>query len=360
MSKLNAMILASLLMDVSTLCAQNVVEAKTNLMRNGDVISMQRMEFSWNGERGEEQIWDFSSAESLGSKRLIEFQTDSVSNFQQIDGQAICGYILDGDLLKLQSYENRLEKICYDDGKAYMRYPLLYGDSIVSNFKGHGRYCGDHKINVEGRVLLHADACGTLILSEKDTLRNALRVYTLTTTSMAIDMDSAVIDPGNLKQEIEEKYDWYVSGYRYPLYETVVRTSYSNLAPVASQCSAYRLLPDEIDMQPDEVNDRIKEEQKEKQQGDGYDSEAQPDIIHYNVDVNGSDVTLNYTLDSDGTVSIVIADVTGYVCKQTKRATKAGEHVSIDFDCSNMKRERCVLLYINVNGKVYSEKVTIK
>lgn len=338
---------------------QNIITLEANMFRNADSICMHNVDYSWVGEDGESKVWNFSGKSTYELEHDINYSLDSTNCFKKTTPQKIFKYILTNDSLRLISYENRVKNINYEKPKLYMYYPLHYGDSIISNFKGHGRYCGDHKIEVEGQVLLQADAYGTLILSENDTLRNVLRVYTLTTTSMAIDMDSAIINSRNLKQEIEEKYDWYVLGYRYPLYETVVSTSYSNLTPIASQSFAYCVFPNEIDMQPDEINEKIKNKQEKKQREDGDNLETQQDIIHYNVDVNGSDVRLNYTLDADGTVSTVIADVTGYVCKQAKRTTKTGEHVSINFDCSNMKRERCALLYINVNGKVYSEKVIL-
>lgn len=359
MNKQTGLLLAFLLAHGLALEAQNVVTTESNLMRNADSANMQRMEYSWSGDKGKEQFWDFSSVELLSGDYPIEFYSDSLGNFQKLEDRGIYYYLLENNLLKQNSYENRLEKINYDKEKLAMRFPLQYGDSLVSSFSGKGRYCGDHKIKVEGQVLLQADGYGTLVLSERDTLKNALRVYTLTTTSMAIDMDSAIIDPTNLKQEIEEKYEWYVRGYRYPLYETIQRTSYSNLEPVASKSYAYRLLPDDLNISNDQANDSIKNADATRKAEELEQQKAQQDIIHYNVEVNGSNVTLNYTLDADGTVNTLISDVLGMVYKRGSRTTKAGENVSLSFDCSNLKRGNYVL-YMNVNGKVYSEKVNLK
>ncbi len=190
-------------------------------------------------------------------------------------------------------------------------------------------------------------------------MRNTLRVYTLTTKSIAIDMDSAIINPSKLKQEIEEVYEWYVKGYRYPLYKTVQRTSYSNLTPVATKSYAYRLLPDDIEIGDDDVNEKLKSESERETEKSNQDPQQQEDIIHYNVAINGSNVSVNYTLDKDGTVNFIIADVMGFVYKRDSRTTKAGENVSLNFDCSSLKRGRYII-YMNVNGKVYSEKVDLK
>lgn len=339
--------------------AQNSITIESNLMRNADSFNMQRMEYSWSGDKGKDQVWDFSNVKSQSDEYPIEFFSDSVKSFRKIEPQGIYGFMLDSYRLKQTEYESRLEKISYDKEKLAMRYPFQYGDSLVSSFSGKGRYCGDHKIKVEGQVLLQADGEGILILSERDTLRNVLRVYTLTATSLAIDMDSAVIDTTSLKQEIEERYDWYVRGYRYPLYETVQRTSYNNLEVIAGKSYACRLLPNDLSLSVDKANDSIRSEDATRKVEEIEQQQSQEEIIHYKVDVNGDNITLNYNLDVDGTVNTLIADVMGLVYKHGSHTTKAGENQSLTFNCSNLKRGKYIL-YMNVNGKVYSEKIVLR
>lgn len=347
----------------NTIQGQNVISKEANLFRDNDTFTMEKMEYSWSGDKGKGQFWDFSNIGSLRKDSKIEFYSDSVENFQRVENQGISTYCLDNNFLNQTSYESRLERVNYNKEKISMKYPFQYGDSLISNFSGKGRYCGDHDMKVEGQVLLHADGYGTLVLSEKDTLKNALRVYTLTTTSMAIDMDSAIINPDNLRQEIEEKYEWYVRGYRYPLYKIIQKTSYNNLEPVASKMYAYRLLPNDLTISKDTLNDSIKKTD-DTRSGEALEQpiiqhSLQQDIIHYKVDVNGSEITLNYTLDDNGSVNVIIADFFGIVYERNSKTTKAGKEVSVTFNCSNLKPGKYVL-YMNVNGKVYNEKVTLK
>lgn len=72
-------------------------------------------------------------------------------------------------------------------------------------------------MKVKGKVAIQADGLGKLILSERDTLDNVLRVHTQTTTLMAMDVNYAEIDSIHPKQEIEDKYEWYYKGFRYPV-----------------------------------------------------------------------------------------------------------------------------------------------
>lgn len=200
--------------------AQDAITTKCNMMRDADSLSMQRMEYLWAGEKGKKQTWDFSSLEALRGDYPVKICVDSTGTIGRYDSNSIRQYRLKSQALHMTHYEDRLELVRYDKAKLAMRYPFQYGDSIAEPFSGEGIYCGDHKVKVEGQVILQVDGAGTLILSERDTLHKALRVCTITTTSMAMDVDSAYIDPDNLKQEVEERYDWYVPGYRYPLYTT--------------------------------------------------------------------------------------------------------------------------------------------
>ena len=347
----------------NTIQGQNVISKEANLFRANDTFIMEKMEYSWTGDKGISRFWDFSNAETLRNDSQIEFYSDSIENFQRVENRIISTYSLDNNFLNQTAYENRLEKINYNKAKISMKYPFQYGDSLVSDFSGKGRYCGDHDIKVEGQILLQADGYGTLVLSERDTLKNTLRVYTLTTTSIAIDMDSAKINQDELRQEIEEKYEWYVRGYRYPLYKTIQRTSYNNLEPIASKSFAYRLLPNDINISKDAINDSIKKSDIARSDDILEESitkySSQKNIMHYNVDVNGRVITLNYTLDDKGSVNMIIADILGVVYKRNCKLTEAGETVSVTFNCSNLKSGKYVL-YMNVNGKVYNEKIILK
>jgi hypothetical protein len=96
------------------------------------------------------------------------------------------------------------------------------------------------EILAQGSVLSEADACGMLVLPDKDTLRNVLRTRTLKCLSQEMQpigsdyyfrRDS--IQPLIVSDSIDyrlsndsivyvlETFRWYVRGYRYPVFETV-------------------------------------------------------------------------------------------------------------------------------------------
>ena len=337
--------------------AQNTLTKATNLIRNGDIVKYQSMEYSYQIGNGKDVVWDFGDVDGLNEIYSIAFEIDTLNNYIKKDDNGIFAYSIFSDLLKQTKEENRLLRIVYHQPKLAMKYPLQFGDSLALNFSGTGIYCGDHHVKVNGQVNIHADGIGTLILPKKDTLRNTLRVYTLTTTTTAMDMDSMSLDTARIRQVISERYDWYVRGYRYPFYSTLLCTSYSGLTPIASRQYAYCLRPSELlyvsaDVANDSIlhDDSINREKKKL---------AEKNIIHYSINVYGSMISLNYTLDEDASVTTIVSSVMGIIYHQNRRTVKANDDVNIRFDCSGMQSGQYIL-YINVNGKIYNEKVILK
>ena len=244
---------------------QNTLTKEANAMRDNDRMSYMTFVPCTTGNAGNSEIWDFSQAAIQKSSNNVYFSADSLSHIFMTDNYGKLYFKMINDSLKIYKYENRLTKINYFKNKLAVRYPFMYGDSISSTFEGFGFYCSDHYIRVRGQVNVQADGCGKLILPDNDTINNVLRISTITSTAMAMDIDFATIDSTNLKQEIEEKHEWYGMGYRYPLCTIIQRTSYSNMEPIGTNQTAYILLPEDFKYLDDAVNDSIKNEQAEKE-----------------------------------------------------------------------------------------------
>lgn len=337
------------------LSAHNVLTGASNLFRDSDIVMMQPMDYSWAGDEGENVVWNFSAVRESKGEHSIEFHAGSLGAIQKIEDDNIYTYYYRDSSLYQTGFENRLWKINYKQPKLVIGYPFQSGDSICASFSGYGTYCGDHNVAQLGQVCVLADGYGSMALSAGDMLRNVLRVYTLTTTSMAMDMDTAVIDSSNLRQVIEERYDWYARGYRYPVYTTIVSTSYANLQPVAFKKAAYRLSVDESQLLADEVNDSIKQvDSRAETEQETIDK----DIFHYQVHQNGRMVSVDYILDEPATVTSLISDVMGMVYHRSSFQRCSGEYYTLTFDCSGLRQGQYIL-YINVNGRPYSEHIAL-
>ena len=205
-------------------------------------------------------------------------------------------------------------------------------------------------------ITLQGDAYGSIILSEKDTIPNVLKVHTLKSYSLAMDMHPEALDTAKLKQVIEERYQWFARGYRYPIFETITSTSYADLNALGTTYQAYCYLPEDQMSLNDSVNMEI---QKRDLEDKVHQDVKEKDIFHYDIQVSGNIINVNYQLDENARVSSIVSSPMGIVYKQKKWNGTAGETSMETIDCSGLIRGQYVL-YMNVNGKVYSEKVTIK
>ena len=100
------------------------------------------------------------------------------------------------------------------------------------------------------------------------------------------------------------------------------------------------------------------EDETDEQEGFSDDGPQVNDIIHYNVETEGKTIHLLYDLDEDATIATIVANHMGFMYMYRQWTQQAGQGYSAQIDCNGL-RPGIYILYINVNGKVYSEKVTL-
>ena len=335
---------------------QHILTTRTNAIRDSDHIAFQCLDCYNPGVSGPSPVWDFSTSSVSPTSYDISCAIDTLGQFHKTDNQGIYSYIMECDTLKQYKYEDRLTKIIYFDKKLAMIYPFHLGDSVCSGFEGYGIYCGDHLMKVKGQVMIQADGLGRLILSKNDTLDNVLRVYTLTTTSMAMGMDYAEIDSTQLRQEIEEKYEWYGSGARYPVLTIIQRTSFTNLDPVGSSHIAFRQLPENLSLLNDAVNDSILHAETERKDQTNM---MERDMLHYEVNVTANGLEVSYTAEEDANITVLVANVSGVLYKKQTLSVRRGDTGIIDIKTNGMPKGQYAM-YINTNGKIFSRTFNVR
>ena len=320
-----------------------------------DSLQKNKIRYFSPGNGGRGKVWDFSK--KLGSKGSVQvmIMTDSTGVLTVIEPGRISYYQTTPDTLVLFGSESPLEKREYAMRELSKVFPLEYGDSISENYRCEGMYCGDHPFREVGTTTVKVDAGGSLVLAENDTVRNVLRVHTIDSYAICMDLDSAALDTARLTQVIDERYEWYLPHSRYPIIEDVTSTTYLGMDAIGTTRYAYCNLPeDQTAYYITPYNGNDSDEQ------DGFSDEEQqsPDIIHYIIDTQGKVVNLSYDLDEDASITTIVASHMGMLCMSKQWTQKAGQGYSVQIDCNGL-RSGIYLLYINVNGKVYSEKVTI-
>lgn len=303
------------------------------------------------GDSGTDCLWDFSNLDISPTSHNVVQEIDSLGQMVITDDRQITYYMTREDSLFETGSETPLKKVVYYEPLCRMKYPMTFEDSISKAFEGYGVYCGDHYFKETGVCNIVVDGLGNIVLSETDTLKNAFRVYKLKLYSIAMDMEPSKIDSARLKQVIEEKYEWYVKGYNKPVFESVTSTSYANLNPIGTTQFAYCSLTETLLCNRDKrLHGNAKDESDKERQL------LFTDIIHYSVNYDGNLVNIDYSLDAKANVTMILANSMGIIYDSKRYTQDKGSEYHVDFHLGGLRPDLYVL-YINVNGKVYNEKI---
>ena len=330
--------------------AQHVLTREYHAPQDGDELTIHEVEYSDAGMFGEHAIWDFSANIQTGEEFSKFYVTDGDSIFvEAMPSGKIVNTIRNDSIFTISEQENLYQ---YDfQIPAYNgKYPSAYGDSYHSSYRGGGSFSNAYAIDITGDVLFEADAYGTLILSEQDSLQNVLRLHIIRTSSVGMATDTLSHSDIVRKQKIEETYRWYARGYRYPVYETVSQSYYDNTVPVTCVQKAYLCLPEDQKFIVDSLNLSILREDSLQKA-----IHAPEDIINYSVYTGNGTVTLAYDLKSKATVRVLLTDAQGIIYRQENHSNESGSGYSVTFSTAGLRRGNYVI-YINVNGRIYNEK----
>ncbi len=333
--------------------AQTPLLPESNMMRSGDQIYRHEVEYFDPGEAGQNIVWDFSDVEMIDEKEPLKFYCDTDSiHYQVLEPYRVVKYIFLKDSLFQTGQETSLQQIDYEQPLLMCRYPYSYGDRHIQGFRANGEYCKKYVLESNGTFESEADATGSIILSTGDTLQHVLRIHTINTSAISQRLPGQTIDTLNLKQRIEEKYIWYALGYRYPVFESTSVTILNNLNPVTCHQKAYSTLFDDQELEDDEINENIRDSLASCGQ-----QEKEP-CIRYDVIVEDGAIKIAYTALQDVHIQGILCDRMGLVYQRATDSCEAGESSIIQIPYRGLKYG-VYILYINVNGDIFTEKINL-
>lgn len=198
-----------------------VLTRSAHAPRPGDSLGTDLYEGVEPGAPGAGRVWDFSAAvprdEAYGMR--VTGVPDSLVTMRFPRHRMYCS--LKGDSLLWHGYETRHILLTDSAGIPYMTYPVAYGDSCARPFCLTGRYALERPAANRGLACVKADASGTLLMPDGDTVRSVLRVCReyrgvprLGTGALRL----AAVDSALSPEIVYREYDWYAPGYRYPLF----------------------------------------------------------------------------------------------------------------------------------------------
>lgn len=326
-------------------------------MECGATDSLQRISIHYfpPDRGGSNRVWDFSKKLSSKESSKLMFMKDSTGTISITEPGMIKYYMTEQDSLVLVGSESPLEKRQFVKKKITLKNPLEFGDSIKKEFRCEGMYCGIHSFREVGSTYLNVDAEGTAVFAGNDSVTNVRRIHTIDTYSVCMDRDSAALDTAKLTQVIDERYGWYFPGAEYPFLELSTSTTYLNMGITGTTRNAYCYLPeDKVSYYTTEEDDN------ETNQGESLvtNDNTDPDIIHYKINTNDGIISITYDLDEAAAISLIVANHMGFSYIHRNLTQSAGQAYTMQVDCNGL-RPGTYILYINVNGKVYSKKIAL-
>ena len=355
------------------------INQSNNRYRGNDVLEKKQVTvkgFSLSDTKG---VWSLEEAELSEETYNAEYTTETDTLMAVERGNRMY-YSQDRGVVSVIGSENFMELMSYDMPETWLQFPMQVGDSVAGYFNASGSYCERFFMRRYGTYKTKVDALGKLVLPQCDTLRNVIRLHTeryVGTITVPIDtmqykipaftVDSIVrhLAPDTAKVR-EDEYRWYAEGYRYPILE----------AKTTSYCDS--LLTEEMyycppDMQRtlanDEDNETVRARQAEEEwarwQASSPDEDSNPksrgkDGFAYNLtqDDGSGLVTIHYDTDHNTKMTALVANGLGYVYKRAEQDCPAGiGHIPLD--CSGLRKGQYII-YINVDGNQFAEKVNVK
>jgi len=167
---------------IGTLFSQTTITRSLQGFRDGDVLYKQQVQYKDPGRKGYDVVWDFSQLKPLNENYKVNYYEPATKR----GGDTVCitcvehftmyKYAYKGDSLLMLGFENTGSRLTLDKPEYSLHYPFTFGDSITSTYKGDGSYLNTLLSETEGQLTTVADAVGTLILPDGDTIYNVLRV----------------------------------------------------------------------------------------------------------------------------------------------------------------------------------------
>jgi hypothetical protein len=276
-----------------------------------------------------------------------------------------------------------------------LRYPFAYGDSLSAPFHGTSQYCERTYAQVYGLSSVKADASGTMVTPEGDTLRHVLRVHVLRTEgtlplpvytepAMRLLLDSlpaftadsvyARLQRGSDMRTTDACY-FFAEGYRYPIL-TITTTDHGE----SSFTEAFYLSPREQEtLAWDPVNERLREgvdrlstdgganvnggSRLLASGGQGFDpsGSGHSPLSSYNLSSNGDGLSghLTFDLSREASFAASIHTADGKTVWMLPESTLSAGHHTAEVDLSHCTRG-VFTLTLRADGQKETAKITVK
>lgn len=360
--------ISSLLSILAILCVYLFVSAdevvslsNLNTPREGDTYPVDKVIITDYEKSGADLVWNFSDARILdGTQYIRYFSTDGQSIGRYLDHNRE-DYLYNGDSIYWKGIENR--KVLLKDSIPALvkKMPFSYGDTLRSGFHFVGKKNFDRAMSDIGVTLTTADANGSVIFHTGDTIENMLRIKTDIFSNSDIRFRSSDLNEvysDSLPKSLTRYYEWYASGYRYPL--IIIRETYACFQDTNMILSddAYICSPHEMAyaIKNDESNAKIRNDIRQMQLTKDIHDEDIPStcIQDYEISVKNGllELRLDLNINEDKYLELIICDSAAIPYKTIpKEKVTPGDNL-IQIDCAGLPSGEYALMLLLENERL--------
>lgn len=317
------------IMSILTVCDLQFISAQT----------MQRVEYTYVD--GDEDVWDFSGLETIeGQEMAFHWYADTLLAEISAFGISVCSFCNDSIYIKRK--ETPLTYIDYELPMCIGTGKMTIGDSVVSTYKGRGKYCRKYEVATTGWCVSRLENLGLLILQKDDTIPDAVCQHRTSNSFFTIRQTEDSLAEAQQYMEVNDVREWFVVGCRVPLYRSMTTDCYTEGKQTAHHEVAYRLdygtLP--------------------KQKTDSAMVAPQKYITDFDVYTIGQRLFINVDVLDDVDIQVMLCDVRGVPYRRATYPLKKGDNVCLELNCQGM-RKGVYMVYVSANGCMDSKKVTL-
>ncbi len=338
-----------------------------NGLRPGDTPEFARIEFADTVTNGDGAVWDLSQCSTVsGFKLRLEQAGDSSSVVGCAVDRTMYYYRVSGDSVLTDGFENNQSDMHYDRREVSLLFPIRSGSLYAGEFHGEGRYCDRWYHEMSGSYRTAADATGSLIMPEGDTIPGVVRLRTWREVDSRY-YRAAVGGRGGMTDSLrfyQDERRWYAPGYRYPLLMTstmigadgkAVRSHRAYYSSVAMGCAVDND-PENEDLRQLLAGTDRRGETFGEDSGDGVG--LPPEILDCTFSQNRGDGKVSVTFSSAEAVDveIVLSDAMGIVYATERRTAYPGEPQTVTFDYGRLPQTANYGLSVIAGTERHSEK----
>lgn len=288
---------------------------------DGDRFSESPVDGFEQGESGDGVTWDLSELRVSGHHNIrnIVLGDSAVLRFE---GRAVYHYLLRGDTVLWQGYENAQTSMRDSVSPVEMILPLTYGSSVQTPLYWKGLYCGQSEVSMAGNLTSECDGRGRLIL-QGDTIDDVLRLHTVLDSRVRVSKwakEEVPVDSLNdsLLRRVEHIYRWYSPRHRYPLARKITVAYYVQGTSMGEETLCYICTPEEQEYALGQQSGRIcaRQERGRSVVGQGVagpGEKANSELSGLTVKADGATVTFTYGLSGNAAVEATVTDLHGRV-----------------------------------------------